>query len=111
MVDGILVRFCEVMGAFYLDSFVLHEIQVRGNIWKQRDDWPPTLDSLIMCSGLMCYGRHELNIKAERSEEGGKECTFERAMIRRRRVVRIRPTGGDGFISRPWLCSEVKLRP
>lgn len=36
MVDGILVRFCEVMGAFYLDSFVLHEIQVRGNICKQR---------------------------------------------------------------------------
>jgi hypothetical protein len=47
---------------------------------------------------------------AERSEAGMNERTFERAMVRRR-GVRIRPTGGDDFISRPWLCSEVKLRP
>jgi len=81
MVDGILVRICQVMGGFWLDALVLYEI--RGNVCKQRGDGSPTLDSLIMCSGLMCCGRRAQQ-HGRRSEEGMDEHTFERAMIRRR---------------------------
>src|SRR5260221_8717331 len=89
MVDGILARIRQVMNGFWLDGLVLYEI--RGSVCKQRDDWSPTLDSLIMCSGLTCCGRRAQQ-HGRRSEEGMDEHTFERAIIRRR-GVRI-PTGG-----------------
>jgi hypothetical protein len=54
MMDRVLVNVCQVMGSPWLDALVLYG--VRRNIAVGGDNRTLAWDSLIMCSGLTCYG-------------------------------------------------------